>query len=159
MCDDIKFRFMQTLVVYLKSIRVRCLDNECLRCRNTGIGRELTCRQMTWRIISRSLNTGRPILEGVVGRIVGTSVAAERAGRLILTGNGLAQSTGAPGEIGFQIYERATDDADFVATYEAECIALGLRVLKFAGYLGVSKHSDVLLVFDGGAVGGPDAVP
>jgi len=114
---------------------------------------------MAWRIVHGSLDAGRLVLEGVVSGIVGTSAATERACGLILTGNGLAQSTGAPGEIGFQIYERATDDADFVAAHEAECIALGLRILKFAGYLGVSKHSDVLLVFDSGAVSGPDTVP
>ena len=119
----------------------------------------MTRGQMAGGVVYGGLDARRPVLEGVVGGIVGASAAAKRTGGLILTRDRLAQRSGAPGEIGFQIHERATDHADLVAAHEAECIALGQRVLKFAGYLGVSKHSDVLLVFDSGAVSGPDTVP
>ena len=89
---------------------------------------------------------GAAFVEGQVDggpRFIGTQC------RQILLGRAARQITGDPEKLGLHIDEVATDDGDFIAADESQCIAPRVRVIELLGNHGVATHDDVARLFSG----------
>ena len=132
---------------------------ERLRASHTRIGHILACWQIERVRIHLRYFACALAAELERRRVIGASLAAQRARRNVLPCNTLAGNTCEAKQVRFQIYKITGDVGDFRTAYESERIAALVGILKLHGQLRIRKHAEVLLVTDRRHVRGSNVIP
>lgn len=131
-----------------------------LRGANARQSIHLACREVIRGCVDCADLTGALVLECEAGRCIGAiATAAQGACRLVLACDTLALDTCDAKKIGFQIDHISANITDFCAANKAQSVTALAGAFEFGGHLGVGKHTGRLLVTNGRAVCGSNAIP
>ena len=143
----------------LKPLRVARACIQRTRVLHTGVGHELTGRQILASRIDRCLGPRGLVEKGKRRRRVGAVGTAEGAGGNVMARDALGGGSGASVEFGFQIHKGARNDRDLGAADKTQRIPLLCRILELDGHLRIRKHTLILLISHRRTVRGEDIVP
>ncbi len=143
----------------LKPLRVAGARIQRTGVLHTGVGHELTGRQILASRIDRCLGPRRLVQKGKRGRGVGAAGSAKRARGNVLASDALGGGSGTTVEFGFEIHEGARNNRNLGAAHKTQRIPLLFRILELDGHLCVGKHDLILLISHRHTVRGEDVVP